>query len=145
MSEQEPTGGSPGKGYISQRHQSDTYLNRNRFPIYMYTVCDYKQNYDGREPVTRRVHNKPWIANLEQSIHAKNTELVISEALDAVFQTNARYVSLITHESQGHPATYLYDTLESVTKAVEFDYCGRCECGGHVTTVEVQPESHPAV
>lgn len=95
--------------------------------------------YTGREPVTRTVHERPWTADLESRKHAANRALVIEEARDAVSQTDpAQYVDLVTHESHGHPATYLYPSMESLDRDVVISDNGRCSCGGYVTRVRVR-------
>lgn len=104
------------------------------------TVSELSLNGDVREPVTRRVHNRPWTADLESPRHAKDRQLVVEEAVDAVEQTNARYVNLVTHEAHGHPLTYLYDGFDALD-GITLTYCGRCECGGYITCVKLQDVS----
>lgn len=94
--------------------------------------------YDGREPVTRRIHNRPWIADLESSRHAFSRQLVIQEAVDAVEQTApGTHVDIVTHEQHGHPASYLYTHLEARFDHVRLAAEDRCHCGGYVTRVVV--------
>lgn len=91
---------------------------------------------DGREPVTPREHDQPWAADLETKKHADDKELVIEESLDAVKQTQpGQYVDLITHESHGHPSTYLYPVLESLGDHLEITASDRCTCGGYVSRI----------
>jgi putative CGCGG family rSAM target protein len=94
---------------------------------------------DSREPVTRRTHDHPWAADLETERHADDKELVVGEALDAVRQTQAgQHVNLVTHKSHGHPATYLYQRVESLDRSVVIADDGRCSCEGYVTRVFVR-------
>jgi len=94
---------------------------------------------DSREPVTRRTHDHPWAADLETERHADDEELVVGEALDAVKQTRpGQHVDLVTHESHGHPATYLYQRFESLDRDVVIADDGRCSCEGYVTRVCVR-------
>lgn len=102
------------------------------------SMADAIRVADSREPVTRRTHDHPWAANLESEKHADNKKLIIEEALDAVRQTRpGQYVDLVTHASQGHPATYLYPVLKS-TNEIEIADSGRCSCGGFVSRVWVR-------
>jgi|AntRauTorcE11898_2_1112593.scaffolds.fasta_scaffold53998_2 putative CGCGG family rSAM target protein len=96
--------------------------------------------YADREPVTRRAHDRPWVADLESEAHAADRQLTVAEAVDAVEQTRAGgYVDLVTHERHGHPSSYLYEALQSVERRVELSDEGRCPCGGYVTRVAVTP------
>ncbi|MFB6202000.1 MAG: CGCGG family rSAM-modified RiPP protein [Halorhabdus sp.] len=95
-------------------------------------------SYADREPVTRRTHDQPWVADLETDGHAADRRLTVAEAIDAVEQTRAgRYVDLVTHERHGHPASYLYETVRRVDRHVNLSDEGRCSCGGYVTRVSV--------
>jgi putative CGCGG family rSAM target protein len=91
------------------------------------------------EPVTRREHDNSWSADLEQSHHAEDRNLVVSQALDAIEHTTAgHHVNLVTHGDHGHPDTYLYPTLaDEFDRGIEWEYVERCGCGGHVTRVHV--------
>jgi hypothetical protein len=92
--------------------------------------------YADREPVTRRDHDRPWVANLESDEHAANQRLTVAEAVDAVEQTHPdRFVDLVTHERHGHPSSYLYEAVRSVDRPIELSDEGRCSCGGYVTRV----------
>lgn len=42
-----------------------------------------------REPVTRRAHDRPWVADHESEAHAADGQLTVAEAVDAVEQTRA--------------------------------------------------------
>jgi putative CGCGG family rSAM target protein len=96
--------------------------------------------YADREPVTRRAHDRPWVADLESEAHVADRQLTVSEAVDAVEQTRTgRYVDLVTHERHSHPSSYLYEALRSVDRRVELSARGRCSCGGYVTRVVVTP------
>ncbi|WP_276255830.1 CGCGG family rSAM-modified RiPP protein [Halomontanus rarus] len=90
------------------------------------------------EPVTRRVHETSWSANLEQPQHADDRELVIAEALEAVEATADGYhVNLVTHADHGHPETYLYGELDERFDH-EYEHVDQCGCGGHVVRVHVE-------
>jgi putative CGCGG family rSAM target protein len=94
--------------------------------------------YADREPVTRRTHDHPWVADLEAEEHATNRQLTIAEAVDAVEQTRSgHFVDLVTHEQHGHPASYLYKPVRTVDRSVVLSDEGRCSCGGYVTRVTV--------
>jgi len=94
--------------------------------------------YADREPVTRWEHDEPWVADLEADEHATDRKLTVSEAVDAVEQTQAgRFVDLVTHERHGHPSSYLYETVLAVDRPVDLSDEGRCSCGGYVTRVTV--------
>jgi len=94
--------------------------------------------YADREPVTRRTHDNPWVADLEAEDHATNRQLTIAEAVDAVEQTQPdHFVDLVTHEQHGHPVSYLYKAVRSVERPVVLSDEGRCSCGGYVTRVAV--------
>ena len=94
------------------------------------------------EPVTDRVHDNSWSANLEQPRHADDVDLVVSQAVDAVEHTEpGNHVNLVTHGAHGHPAEYLYDALDDRVDAdgvdLELEYVQQCGCGGHVTRAHV--------
>ncbi|WP_435065739.1 CGCGG family putative rSAM-modified RiPP protein [Halobaculum sp. EA56] len=94
--------------------------------------------YADREPVTRRTHDHPWVANLEADEHATNQQLTVAEAVDAVEQTQPdHFVDLVTHEQHGHPMSYLYKAVRSIDRSVTLSDEGRCSCGGYVTRVTV--------
>lgn len=94
--------------------------------------------YADREPVTRRTHDHPWVADLEADEHATDRQLTVAEAVDAVEQTRSgRFVDLVTHEQHGHPVSYLYEPVRSVDRPVALSDEGRCSCGGYVTRVAV--------
>jgi putative CGCGG family rSAM target protein len=97
-------------------------------------------NHDDVEPVTDRVHDNSWSANLEKPHHGEDRELVVSHAKDAVDHTApGNHVNLVTHGDHGHPETYLYEALAEVYgDAVRCEYVERCGCGGHVTRAHVE-------
>lgn len=104
-------------------------------------MADSIQVSDGREPVTRSRHDHPWAADLESEKHANDRELLVGEALDAVRQTRTgQHVDLVTHETHGHPATYLYPVLESLDRDIEITDAGRCACGGYVSRILLREE-----
>ena len=90
------------------------------------------------EPVTDRVHDNSWSANLEKPRHAEDRDLVVKQAVQAVEHTTAgNHVNLVSHGDHGHPEGYLYDALEEAFDGVEWEYVAQCGCGGHVTRVHV--------
>ena len=89
------------------------------------------------EPVTDRVHDTSWSANLEKPEHAADRALVVKQALDAVEHTApGNHVNLVTHADHGHPESYLYDALAALDDA-DWEYVDQCGCGGHVVRVHV--------
>lgn len=88
-------------------------------------------------PVTERVHDNSWSANLEGPEHAANRSLLVEQAIDAVEHTTpGNHVNLVTHGAHGHPETYLYDALDDAYgDEVEWEYVDQCGCGGHVVRV----------
>ena len=90
------------------------------------------------EPVTDRLHDNSWSANLEKPQHAADRDLVVKHALTAVEHTaDGHHVNLVTHGNHGHPETYLFDALDETLDDVEWEYVDQCGCGGHVTRVYV--------
>ncbi|WP_206425051.1 CGCGG family putative rSAM-modified RiPP protein [Halosimplex salinum] len=103
-------------------------------------MTNVSEAYADREPVTRRVHDRPWVADLETDEHAADRPLTVAEAVDAVEQTGrGEHVDLVTHERHGDPASYLYEPVRSVDRPVDIAREGRCSCGGYVTRVTVGP------
>jgi putative CGCGG family rSAM target protein len=96
-------------------------------------------SHDDVEPVTDRVHDNSWSANLEKPQH-EDRDLVVSQALDAVEHTApGNHVNLVTHGDHGHPETYLYEVLdEEFGDAIDYEYVEQCGCGGHVVRVHVE-------
>jgi len=96
-------------------------------------------SHDDVDPVTDRVHDNSWSANLEQPHHGEDPDLVVSQAKDAVEHTApGNHVNLVTHGDHGHPETYLFEALEGAYgDAVAYEYVEQCGCGGHVTRVHV--------
>lgn len=99
---------------------------------------------DDFEPITDRVHDTSWSANLEGPEHEDDRDLVLAQAVDAVANTvPGNHVNLVTHGAHGHPETYLYDALaaaerEELSADLEWEWVARCGCGGHVTRVYVE-------
>ncbi|AAV48161.1 unknown [Haloarcula marismortui ATCC 43049] len=88
-------------------------------------------------PVTTEVHDTSWSANLETPAHAKDPNVVVEQAIDAVEMTTAgNHVNLVSHADHGHPETYLFDALaEAFGETISVEYVQQCGCGGHVTRV----------
>ncbi len=95
--------------------------------------------HDEVAPVTDRVHDNSWSANLEKPEHAADREATLREARRAVTHTApGNHVNLVTHGEHGHPEGYLFDALEEAFgEAVDYEYVEQCGCGGHVTRVRV--------
>ena len=93
----------------------------------------------GADPVTDRVHENSWSANLEGPDHADDRDRLVSQAIDAVEHTAAgNHVNLVTHGAHGHPEAYLFDALEAAfDDGVDWEYVEQCGCGGHVVRVHV--------
>ncbi|MFD1647694.1 CGCGG family putative rSAM-modified RiPP protein [Haloarchaeobius litoreus] len=92
------------------------------------------------EPVTDRVHDNSWSANLEKPEHGADRELVVQHAVDAVEHTaEGNHVNLVTHGEHGHPSEYLFSVLEDEfgETDVDWEYIEQCGCGGHVVRVHV--------
>jgi putative CGCGG family rSAM target protein len=98
---------------------------------------------DAIEPVTERVHDTSWSANLEKPAHGDDEDAVVQGAIEAIEHTAVgNHVNLVTHGDHGHPSGYLYPVLEErFGDAIGYEHVDQCGCGGHVTkvTVERQP------
>jgi putative CGCGG family rSAM target protein len=93
------------------------------------------------EPITDRVHDNSWSANLEKPRYADDDELAIRDAIDAIEHTApGNHVNLVTHAELGHPEGFLYGSLadEYEDDDTEWEYVDQCGCGGHVTRVYVE-------
>lgn len=97
-------------------------------------------SHDDVDPVTDRVHDTSWSANLEHPAHADDRSLIVAQAIDAVEHTApGNHVNLVSHGDHGHPEQYLYEALrEAVGDHVDVEYVEQCGCGGHVTRVHVE-------
>lgn len=97
--------------------------------------------HDDAAPVTDRIHDNSWSANLEKPMHAGNPELVIKQAIEAIrHTTDGNHVNLVTHSDLGHPSEYLYPKLSELPldRPIDWEYIEQCGCGGHVTRVYIQ-------
>jgi len=104
-------------------------------------MSDTDHDHDA-EPVTDRVHDNSWSANLEHPEHADDPDLVVTQAVDAIAHTTAgNHVNLVTHGDLGHPETYLYDALAEHVEDVSLEYVEQCGCGGHVVRAHVEAEA----
>ena len=85
----------------------------------------------------KKLHD--WSANLEATEYENNKDLTIEDAIKAINETAPNYsVNLVTHESLGHPDTYLLDILgEKFQDKITTRYVAQCGCGGHVLKVTV--------
>jgi putative CGCGG family rSAM target protein len=100
---------------------------------------DHDHDHDA-EPVTDRVHDNSWSANLEKPEHGEDRELVLQQAIDAVEHTaDGNHVNLVTHENHGHPSEYLFPVLEDefADGEINWEYIEQCGCGGYVVRVHV--------
>lgn len=101
-------------------------------------------DHHAAEPITDRIHENSWSANLEGPDHAEDVDLVVEQAIEAVEHTAPGYhVNLVTHAAHGHPSGYLYGALEEALDASKYEwrYVDQCGCGGHVTRVRVDPSA----
>ncbi|RKD88650.1 CGCGG family putative rSAM-modified RiPP protein [Halopiger aswanensis] len=114
----------------------------------MSSPTEHDHNHDHEkeaEPITDRIHDNSWSANLEKPKYAANSELAIHDAIDAIEHTTAgNHVNLVTHAELGHPETFLYDALEDEYDGLNWEYIDQCGCGGHVTKVHVEGISNSA-
>ncbi|MFW6318042.1 MAG: CGCGG family rSAM-modified RiPP protein, partial [Halorubrum sp.] len=75
------------------------------------------------EPITDRVHDNSWSANLEEPKYADDPELAVRDALAAVDHTTpGNHVNLVTHGDLGHPAEFLYEALREKHDGLEPTY-----------------------
>lgn len=94
--------------------------------------------HEDPDPITDRVHDNSWSANLETPRHGADRTLVVEQAVDAVEHTTAgHHVNLVTHGAHGHPREYLHDRLAAEFPGADVEYVEQCGCGGHVTRVHV--------
>ena len=103
------------------------------------TPHDHEHDHDhDAEPVTDRVHDNSWSANLEKPEHGDDRNLVVRQAIEAVEHTaDGNHVNLVTHANHGHPSEYLYDAMENEFDDVDWEYIEQCGCGGHVVRAHV--------
>lgn len=104
------------------------------------TMASTSHDHETPTPVTDRLHETSWSANLEKPQHADDRSLVVDQALQAINHTaSGHHVNLVTHGDHGHPADYLYPAIEEagLDREIEWEYIERCGCGGHVTRVHV--------
>ncbi|QCC52689.1 CGCGG family putative rSAM-modified RiPP protein [Halapricum salinum] len=105
-------------------------------------MSDAEHDHDAA-PVTDRVHDNSWSANLEQPEHADDPDLVVAQAVEAIEHTTAgNHVNLVTHGDLGHPETFLYDAIERRSEGVTLEYVEQCGCGGHVVRAHVGDDEH---
>jgi putative CGCGG family rSAM target protein len=74
---------------------------------------------------------------LEHGEYAKNIELVINDAVEAVANTGeGYYVNVVTPESFGSPMEYLTEVLDcQFGKKIKYQFIDQCGCGGYVLRV----------
>ena len=103
------------------------------------TDHEAEESHDEAEPITDRMHDNSWSANLEKPDHADDVDLAIAHAIDAVeHTTSGNHVNLVTHGDLGHPSEYLFDAIqEAVDADLTISYVDQCGCGGHVTRVHI--------
>ena len=96
---------------------------------------------DAADPVTDRMHDNSWSADLEKPQYADDPELAVRHGIDAVEHTvPGNHVNLVTHGDLGHPEQFLFDALAEAygDTETEWEYIQQCGCGGHVTRVYVE-------
>jgi putative CGCGG family rSAM target protein len=104
----------------------------------MTTTTDDHDHDETAEPITDRIHDNSWSANLEEPKYADDPELAVRDALAAVDHTTpGNHVNLVTHGDLGHPREFLYDALREERDGLDPEYVEQCGCGGHVTRVDV--------
>ena len=88
--------------------------------------------HDDVEPITDRMHDNSWSANLEKPHHADDRTLVVEQAIDAIEHTvSGNHVNLVTHGDHGHPRVHLFDALgDEYGDDIEWHYVEQCGCGG---------------
>lgn len=95
-------------------------------------------SHDDVDPITDRIHDNSWSANLEKPEHADDRDLVVAQAIEAVEHTaSGNHVNVVTHANHGHPEGYLYDALDEAFADADWEYVEQCGCGGHVTRIHV--------
>ena len=104
---------------------------------------EQEHGHEEPDPITERMHDNSWSANLEEPRYADDHDQLIADAVTAIEHTTAgHHLNLVTHGDHGHPAEYLYDALETAAAERErdwdWDYIEQCGCGGHVTRVSVR-------
>jgi putative CGCGG family rSAM target protein len=105
------------------------------------SASDTDRYEEEAEPITDRIHDNSWSANLEKPRYSGNVELAVRDAIDAVEHTESgNHVNLVTHADLEHPETFLYDALNEKygDSETEWEYIDQCGCGGHVTRVYVE-------
>lgn len=102
---------------------------------------DHDHAHGETEPVTDRIHENSWSANLEKPQYEDDLSLLKRHAIEAVEHTaSGHHVNLVTHEAHDHPEGFLYDTLDERfgDEEVHWEYIEQCGCGGHVVRVHVE-------
>jgi putative CGCGG family rSAM target protein len=95
-------------------------------------------DHETPDPVTDRVHDNSWSANLEKPEHARDPQFVVDGAVEAIEHTApGNHVNLVTHGDHGHPEAYLFPELRERYDH-EVEYVEQCGCGGHVARVHVE-------
>lgn len=93
---------------------------------------------DGREPVTRRVHRRQWVADRKSSSYAGDSQLLPEAAAGAVEQTvPVQRIDIGTHRRRGQPSTSLYPRLESMLDGIGLADDGCRQCSEYATRMVV--------
>lgn len=81
--------------------------------------------------------DKDWTIDLEHDEYDHNIDLIITDALQAVEETEKGcYVNLVTSAAFGDPVVYLQPLLEKLyDNRVKIKYIDQCGCGGYVLRV----------
>ncbi|WP_144554785.1 CGCGG family rSAM-modified RiPP protein [Bacillus sp. X1(2014)] len=81
--------------------------------------------------------DKDWTKGLEHDEYEHDIDLIITDALQAVEETEKGcYVNLVTSAVFGDPVVYLQPLLEELyDNRVKIKYIDQCGCGGYVLRV----------
>ena len=81
--------------------------------------------------------NKNWSISLEHDEYVVDMELVISDAIDAVEQTQkGYYVNVVTPAAFGNPDNYLAEALVVYFgSGITMKFIDQCGCGGYVLRI----------
>jgi len=99
---------------------------------------------DAVDPITDRMHDNSWSADLEKPRYEDDPDLVVSHGIDAIEHTvSGNHVNLVTHGELGHPEQFLFGALTEAygDDETEWEYVQQCGCGGHVTRVFVERDN----
>lgn len=80
---------------------------------------------------------KNWSISLEHDEYENNLELVVKDAIAAVFETaKGKYVNVVTPAALGNPNDYLTEALRAYFgEMITAKFIDQCGCGGFVLRV----------